>query len=312
MSSSPTGGERNSPVLVCGFNRPDLLAECLSRLTLSGRRIYVSLDGPRSAAPEDQQLVAACVRVTEHFIARNPGSRGRYSPTNLGTRRSIEAAISWTFEQEDTLIVVEDDIHVSSDFLDFVDELLLEYKDRPDIGSVGGSCLPPRSALTLPDHRARLSDYTCSWGWATWRDRWILHQRQLGSRTGFRDVNWPESVSSYGQRTYWKTLAWLCRIGALDTWDYEWQLSHWILNWKTVVPNGNLVTNVGFGPQATHTTSMRDPVIQQVTRLDPAFTQKACTLPALDHQADEWLTRNHYRSGWVTASKVLLRHATRI
>jgi hypothetical protein len=39
----------------------------------------------------------------------------------------------------------------------------------------------------------------------------------------------------------------------IDTWDYPWTASVWFHNGLTATPNVNLVSNIGFGPDATHT-----------------------------------------------------------
>jgi hypothetical protein len=39
----------------------------------------------------------------------------------------------------------------------------------------------------------------------------------------------------------------------IDTWCYQWTFSCWVQNGLTVLPNVNLVSNIGFGKDATHT-----------------------------------------------------------
>jgi len=46
--------------------------------------------------------------------------------------------------------------------------------------------------------------------------------------------------------------------GEIDTWDYQWTACAWYHGGLTVTPNVNLVTNIGFGPEATHTVSSGD------------------------------------------------------
>lgn len=40
-----------------------------------------------------------------------------------------------------------------------------------------------------------------------------------------------------------------------NTWDYQWTFACWIQGGLSIVPNSNLVSNIGFGPEATHTKS---------------------------------------------------------
>ena len=41
----------------------------------------------------------------------------------------------------------------------------------------------------------------------------------------------------------------------IDTWDYQWTFTLWSQNQFTILPNVNLISNIGFGVDATHTTS---------------------------------------------------------
>ena len=50
-----------------------------------------------------------------------------------------------------------------------------------------------------------------------------------------------------------------CYQGKIDTWDYQWFLAR-LLNSKAIIPNVNLISNIGFGEDATHTSDTNNPL----------------------------------------------------
>ncbi len=58
--------------------------------------------------------------------------------------------------------------------------------------------------------------------------------------------------------------------GEIDAWDYQWQACTWYLGGGlTAIPNTNLVTNIGFGPEATHTKCVAPSRIVAASPLGP-------------------------------------------
>lgn len=58
---------------------------------------------------------------------------------------------------------------------------------------------------------------------------------------------------------YWEQLFELTYDQKIDTWDYQWTFASWIQSGLSILPNSNLVSNIGFGPEALNTTESRSP-----------------------------------------------------
>jgi hypothetical protein len=98
------------------------------------------------------------------------------------------------------------------------------------------------------------SRYNHIWGWATWRRAWRHFDHQLST--------WPQLKGSEEQRnlfdtdeecSYWSRI--FDRMAGerpLDTWDYSWTYACFTQG-LSIHPNVNLVSNIGFGGDATHT-----------------------------------------------------------
>jgi hypothetical protein len=94
------------------------------------------------------------------------------------------------------------------------------------------------------------------WGWASWRRAWQYNDPKMTLWPNLRDSDWLMRIgnghSDFGE--FWTDVFDTVHGGRLDTWDYQWVFSCWLQNGLTIVPSRNLVKNIGFGDDATHTT----------------------------------------------------------
>lgn len=246
------------PILVTGFNRPDLLRHVLEKIKKANcTTVFIALDGPRSDIESDFAKVAECREIALDFNFENP-DRNRLLESNHGCGLAMSSAIDWFFSNVDAGIIIEDDIDFSESFLQTMDYLLSELKDDVKIGSVTG-LNPISSYLPIKAHN---SDYSfimhrffSSWGWATWKDRWQKYQYDMS--------NWEMCISRI---TLWKRFGILgarfltnkfyaVSSGKIDTWDYQFMAMQIRFDLKCVAPIMNQIGNLGFRDDATHTKS---------------------------------------------------------
>ena len=98
------------------------------------------------------------------------------------------------------------------------------------------------------------SIYNHCWGWATWDRAWRLYDARLdglGEFLAARAFNGCAQVPAVAAR--WEERFRTMRDGRLDNWSIAWTFSCWANNGLTCTPRTNLVSNIGFGPDATHT-----------------------------------------------------------
>ena len=241
-----------TPVLLLVFNRPDFTRMAIDALSrVRPPRLYIAADGPRPAREADVELCRA-VRECLESIPWPCEVFRLYSDTNLGSKRRVSSAITWFFEHEAEGIILEDDCHPGDTFFQFCGELLNRYREDERVMLISGDRGLQRDAPI--DRSYYFSKYSLTWGWATWRRAWRHYDVHLAT--------WEEFKSSGRLRrkcfddrecAYWITKVERALSGDLDAWDYQWMITCWMQGGLAVIPRCNLVKNVGFRDDATHT-----------------------------------------------------------
>lgn len=240
-------------VLVIAFNRPEMLEKCLNQIPKDGRKIYISIDGPRNEF--EKILVAKTTKIANSFKRRNPNLQiyTKYATLNNGCKHGVRTAIDWIFEFENSAIILEDDIRVSSRFFNYADWGLHEYQNCKNVWQINGftPLLEPYCVDGL-----YWTKYAHIWGWATWIDRWSKYDRDLINypQIPVQDLKAFESVQlSPSFIKEFNQMLDLCK-GGYNTWDTQWLYSMWLNNGIAISPGTRLTGNVGFDSRATHTT----------------------------------------------------------
>lgn len=288
------------PVLLIGFNRPDLMARVIDRIKQAEpQQLFIAVDGPRPDRPEDLGRAQACRDLSES-VDWPCEVHTLFQEENLGCGRGVSTAISWFFDHVERGIILEDDILPDSSFFAFCAELLERYKDDERVFAVSGCNLVPRSRLSQPDAPYRFSQIPVVWGWATWRRSWENYRldisdwrKHLPARSLLKRLG-----GSPASAAFWATEFELTGRGNVDTWDWQLTLAAMVGGQWTATSNVNLVENIGFGADATHTTIGS-------ARLAPP---RAVVLPlpempvVQDVMADRWATTHHFGGGLLTTA----------
>jgi hypothetical protein len=167
--------------------------------------------------------------------------------------------LDWVFSKVDSAIILEDDCLPVQDFFQFADEMLSRFKDSQQIGVVCGT--NPLEELPSQSGSYFYSTKAWIWGWATWARVWREYDGSLS--------DWPDQRASsllkdslYTSRALYhlRNALDLTYRNLIDTWDY--QLTYQLLKngQLCVIPKRNLVSNIGFGPGATHTFDASSPM----------------------------------------------------
>ena len=281
-----------APVLVTGFNRPEFLEEQIQLLLNLQCKIYVSLDIPDRNDCNNHALSRRCISIVENFSEELKAVR--ISSENLGCYRGVTEGISWGFGYEENLIILEDDVRVNEVFLSYATDMLTNLAKNKVVGSIAGSNFVPQSNITDSGEQVRLSAFTSSWGWATWRDRWEEYLIDV-STFPCLDFTFPENFWSYKSKKYWIKIFKDTKNGKYDAWDYRWLYSNWKRQRLTVVPNANLVLNIGFGAGATHTHNLNLPWWLPSEIQESFEILRTPGLHLRDVLADNWMEENHFR-----------------
>ena len=296
MMSEDTSARPTEPILVIAFNRPDHLRVLLGRLReVQPTTLYVAIDGPRSGKPGEVEKVQAC-RDLVAGIDWPCEVQTQYQESNLGCGHGVSAAITWFFAHVERGIILEDDIIPDPSFFPYCTELLDRYQDDDRVFAISGCNFVPTQFQSHPEHAYRFSQVPHIWGWATWRRSWAQHRLDIAGwpRQLPPTRLWARAGHSIPGSVYWASTFELLARKQVDTWDGQLVLASMVAHQLTATSNVNLIRNIGFDGEATHTLEDRD-------ELQPVRPIAVPTTPVpveLDAKADAWTRHHHFRATW--------------
>lgn len=240
-----------TPVAFFVFNRPEPTRTVFAAIAAARPRVLLLVaDGARADRHGEAERVAE-VRSIVSSVDWPCEVFTDFSETNLGCKQRISSGIDWVFSKVERAIILEDDCCPSPAFFRFAQDMLERYASDRRIYSISGSNF---SGSTTPSGHY-FSNFALMWGWATWRDRWADYEVDPEMPSEILRRMWWNRPIAY---LYWKRIYTELTSGRIDTWDYQWLLTLWRKGALTVRPSVNLVQNIGFGPDATHTMNSED------------------------------------------------------
>lgn len=293
MADQPESDDRHdlgtTPVAYVVFNRPRHTLETFAAIrAYRPSQLFIIADGPRASHTADIERCREVRRIVSEIdwpceVHRN------LAEDNLGSGRRVSSGLDWVFSIVDRAIVLEDDCLASPDFFSFCDDLLVRYRDIESIWVVSGNSYQPE--FHRGDASYFFSKYPDTWGWATWRRAWRHYQHDLPLLEQWRQSpRWKECFPTRSEQQLFHRVFNAALTGVVDAWDYQWVGCVIHGGGLSATPNANLVRNIGFDDEATHTKSCH------------GFEYSFTPLGALIHpsqiarhtEADEYLRRKFY------------------
>lgn len=246
-------------VLLLVFNRPEPTVKVFEQIRqVRPQRLYIAADGPRLGRDGDLEKVKK-VREIVSLVDWPCSVKTLFRDENLGCKSAVSEGISWFFQCETEGIILEDDCLPHPDFFNFCEELLCCYADDERVALITGNNF--QHGLNRGYATYYFSRYAHIWGWATWRRAWQLADMNMRFwPTWKRSSDWLAFWKDSVARKYWEGIFDKAYAGGIDTWDYPWLASVWYRQGLTATPNINLVSNIGFDSDATHTTVSDSPL----------------------------------------------------
>ncbi|HEX8475893.1 MAG TPA: hypothetical protein VF666_17840 [Pyrinomonadaceae bacterium] len=277
----------NTPVAFLIFNRPDTTSKVFDEIRRARpRRLLVVADGARNEAEAER---CAETRAVIERVDWDCEVLTNFADANMGCRRRISTGLDWVFEHCEEAIILEDDCVPHPTFFPFCAELLERYRDDQRVGMICGNNFQ-RGQRRTP-YSYYFSRHVTVWGWASWRRAWRHYDVEMRLWPQLRETSWLADMlvnpvmAKYWQETFDRT-----HDGEIDTWDFQLFFSWWAQNALAITPDVNLISNIGFGHDATHT---RD-VLGTMAELPVEAVELPLSHPpymSLDREADEFAFR---------------------
>ena len=235
-----------TPVVFFIFKRPKQTLQVFHAIEQARpSKLYVIADGPRNRSEiQDCQLTRKIINQVnwDCTVYKN------YSNENLGVRTRIITGLDWVFDQEESAIILEDDCLPHPSFFRFCEELLDLFAENPHVMHISGDNF--LFGVRGSRESYYFSKYAHIWGWATWKRAWNLFHKW-----NFEDPKFDTSIfQSDAEKEFWSQIFQQIKSNQLDyTWDYQWCILCMAYRSLCVMPNVNLISNIGFGEEASNT-----------------------------------------------------------
>lgn len=241
-----------TPVLLIIFNRPANTQQTFDAIrAVKPQYLFVAADGPRPHVATDEERCRAARSVIEQ-VDWPCTVQTLFKTVNRGCGRGPAEAITWFFDQVEEGIVLEDDCVPDPSFFPYCQTLLEKYRHDEQVYMISGTNALKRWPIR------REAYFFCymgqSYGWASWRRAWRAfdyEMREWATETGKQKIRNTLSLSMYFNHFSAEFTKYQLSKPD-DVWDFQWLFARWVNGGKTIVPSVNLIKNIGFNADATH------------------------------------------------------------
>jgi hypothetical protein len=244
----------NTAVLFLVFNRLSTTKQVFEAIRQAKPpRLYVAADGYRPDRTGEDKKVRDVRDYVLSNIDWNCEVKTLFRDRNMGCGVAVSNAIDWFFEFEESGIIFEDDVLPDPSFFPFCEALLERYRDESQIMMISGNYFAGDNHR--PTKSYYFSRYNSIWGWATWRRAWKCNDRQMMMWPQLKQTNFLSQLGDGDKYfiSFWSKMFDMVHAGRVDTWDYQFTFACWVNDGLSITPHKNLVKNIGFGADATHT-----------------------------------------------------------
>lgn len=243
-----------TPVAFLIFNRPDVTQKVFNEIRKARpEKLFVIADGPRNK--EDNEKCFQTRSIIDQIDWKCEIHKN-YSDTNMGCKNRVSSGLDWVFTNNEEAIILEDDCLPNQSFFWFCQELLEKYRHDNKVMHISGDNFQFENKNFKCNESYYFTHIPHIWGWASWKRAWKLYDVNINE--------WPKIKSNNKIKEIFKDDATTARWEdtfqnyyeqKVDSWDGQWSFTCIANDGVCIVPKVNLVSNLGFGKEATHTTS---------------------------------------------------------
>jgi hypothetical protein len=270
-----------TPVALFFFKRPDTTRQVFEAIRKSKpKKLFLISDAPFW---QDKAKNEECKNIVgnvdwECTVYTN------YSEFNQGCDDRITSGIDWVFTYVEECIFFEDDCLPDPTFFQFCEEMLEKYRDDKRIMMISGNNFQYGRKRT--EYSYYYSQIFHIWGWATWKRAWKHYDHNVSFALEVIEGGWlPDLLAEPNSANFFSNILFSNYLKQLNTWDFKWNFSCWVQNGLSVMPNQSLVSNIGFGADATHAFNPNDP-LANIPNVPMDFPLRHPPFIVQDKQAD--------------------------
>ena len=238
----------STPILFLIFNRPDTTMQVFAEIKkMQPAKLFIAADGPRTDREGEKEK---CEEVRKWVLSQidwNCEVKTLFRDINLGCGKAVSDGITWFFNNVEEGIILEDDTLPNESFFLFCEMALSSFRNHTGVMHISGNNF---QLSCVGSENYYFSKIVHVWGWATWKRAWNMYSFQIKeiineSNNFFDD----ELINNYWNKVFEKV-----KSNQVDTWDYQWAYAVLSNSGFAIMPQYNLVKNIGFNNRATHTT----------------------------------------------------------
>ncbi|MFH0712173.1 MAG: nucleotide-diphospho-sugar transferase [archaeon] len=239
-----------TPILYLAFNRLDVVKKTFPIIVRQRpKKLFVAVDGPRTK--EEKKKTDAVRKYILDSIDWKCEMKTRFLNKNLGCKNAVSLAVDWFFKNVKRGIILEDDCAPSESFFKFSEEMLNRYEKSSRVFSINGYNFLKK--LDIKESYYFSKYYGC-WGWSTWRDRWFAQDKTLNDYINdVKTGKFKKIFKNPIERIWAKSGFQDALLGRVSAWDYSFGYWHFKNNGLCIKPKINLLENIGFMKDSTHT-----------------------------------------------------------
>jgi hypothetical protein len=244
------GSKLKAPVLYIVFNRLDTVKQTFIEIQKARpSKFFIAADGPRNLAEKKK------TEEVRDYILKNINWKCQvktlFRDKNLGCKFAVSGALTWFFKNVKMGIILEDDCLPTQSFFRFCSEMLEKYKNNNVISQISGTNVERKSKI---EESYLFSRCFGIWGWATWARAWKDYDIQMKKWPKTRKLTYLKLRGySFLDRLRHLRLYELAYKNKVDTWDSQWDYACKSKDKLCIIPKKNLISNIGFKGEATHT-----------------------------------------------------------
>ena len=260
-----------APLCLFVFNRLDETKQtinCLKKNFLAAKTdLIIFSDGPKNKIDE--------LKVFElrEYLLQVTGFKSieiYESKKNKGLANSIIDGIEILFKKNDRVIILEDDLLTTPNFLNFMNKALDYYENDKKIQSINGFSLDIKTNSNI-----YFQTRPFPWGWATWKNRWnvsFFDKNNISKEIENNNVLLSKFNKKCGQDISKMLINSLNNRN--DSWYVFWVYIHFKNSTVSVYPNFSFVQNIGFTIDGTHCNSINTYKYKLAKNFDTNFDFK--------------------------------------